>query len=171
MTIIQLVKAVLEDNWAKSIDGRWNDVPKPEIVFEKNIAQGDLKTTDYLKIQDGGDYTFEPQGFGWTHEHVEGVVTISARSVDRRVDGTKVDGRVRVFGEREESPPYSAERHGGLVGETVRVLKAYRDGVAEWDRVEYGPIRDNSDMGGSNYYRADTDVVLINNASEIDPST
>lgn len=168
MTAIQLIESLLDTDWEVSVTGRTNDVPKPEIVAEKAIQQADLKTTDYAKVMDGGDVEMDPLGFGFTHKRVSATVTVQLRTMDRRLDGARIDGRVRMFGERDGLN--EPERHGGLVGETVRILDGRRKGLAEFGLLVAGPVRDLSGQFGKQYYRADVDVALLDPASEIDVS-
>ena len=168
MTAIQAIESLLTTEWEPSVTGRTNDVPEPEYTLQKEDIKKRLRTSDVARIVDGGNVEYEQKGFGATHQGERSVVTIELRTADRGAQGSKVNGRVRLYGEREGlNPP---ERHGGLVGETVRILKKHRGGFAEYDRLEYGPVRDQSDMVGGGYYRADVDVVLLTHASNIDPS-
>lgn len=169
MTYVQAIAALLDENWSTSISDRATDVPKPKIVEQANVSKSDLKTEDVARVVDGGNTEFTPLGFGWTHERIEPDVTIELRSVDRRLDGTKVDGRHRVFGKRETTA--EPDRYIGLVGETKRILDANRKGFAEFDLVVHSQDRDRSDLEGTNYYRADIDVELMRQADHIDPST
>jgi len=168
VTYLQAAEALL-NQWSESITGRTTDVPKPKVVLEQSVSQNDLKTRDYARVVDGGDTTFEPRGFGWTHERIEANVTVELRSATRRLDGTRIDGRHRMFGERPGlSEP---DRYVGLAGETKRILDEYRKGFGEFDRVVASPIRDVSSNEGTNVYRADVDIAFIQNAESIDPST
>ena len=169
MTDVQAIAALLDENWDPDITGRATDVPKPEIVEEKDVSREDLKTSDVARIVDGGDTSIEPQGFSWTHERINANVTIELRTTDRRVGGgTKQSGRHRLFGQRDSTA--EPDRYTGLAGETKRILDAHRKGFAEFDLVVAGPVRDQSDLEGTNYYRADVDVALIQHAHNIDPS-
>lgn len=175
MTTLQAVQELLRSEWETSIDGRWNDVPEPEIVLEKAVSEDDLKTSDVIRIVDGGNKEKTPLGFGWTHEQVDQTATVQIRSADRRLQGKKIDGRVRTFGERNTDPDdpdhdyLAGERYGGLAGEVERICDSNRKGVAEFDRVVCSPIRDESQLTGTNHYRADLDIGLVQDASEINP--
>lgn len=179
MTVIQAVEALLEQNWVPSISGRYHDVPKPQFVREKDDVMKTLRHTDVAYVRDAGDEDHTPQGFGWTHENVEWVVAVELRSLDRTENGSSVNGRTRTFGYRNTDAtadangldPLEAERWGGLTGEVKRILRENRKGVAEFDLVGDGlRVNDQSDMGGSNYYRADVVIPLTNLADSIDPS-
>jgi hypothetical protein len=168
MTVIQAAEALLDQNWEKTITGRATDVPKPEIVLEQSVSKSDLKTQDYARIVDGGDMTFEPRGFGWTHQKIEADVTVELRSATRRIDGTRIDGRERMFGSRPGmSEP---DRYVGLTGETKRILEDHRKGFAEFDLVLASTIRDTSANEGVNVYRADVDIAFVQHADNINPA-
>jgi len=168
MTFLQAAEALLEEEWTETISGRARDVPKPEIVVEKEVTKDRLQTQDSARIIDGGDTAIDPRGFGWTHERIEPQITIELRTADRRVAGEKIDGRIRLFGERDGlSEP---DRHVGLAGETKRILDSVRKGFAEFDLVVTSPLRDMSSNEGTNIYRADVDLAFIQHASSIDPS-
>lgn len=167
MTFIQAAEALL-DEWQESISGRETDVPKPEVVLEQSVSKSDLKTRDYARVVDGGDTTFEPRGFSWTHEKIEANVTVELRSATRRIDGNRIDGRTRMFGDRPGLN--EADRYVGLSGETKRILDEYRKGFAEFDLVLASAIRDTSSNEGVNVYRADVDIAFVQHASEIDPA-
>ena len=182
MTFLQFVSALLTQKWEPAISGRVYDLPTPgedlDINIEKEVHQKRLRTNDIITVRDGGDVNFTPLGFGWTHEQIEGAVTIECRCADenpRVPDG--VDGRVRMFGYRNQTnqiqnglAPFQAERHGGLTGEVVRILASYRKGHAEFDRLVYGPVRDESSTVGRNTYRGDIMVAPEITAQEIDAS-
>lgn len=168
MTVLQAVEALLKEHWQESISGRPTDVPKPDIVVQKDVSKEALQTSDSARVVDGGTTTFEPRGFGWTHERVEADVVVELRAADRRIGGNKIDGRERVFGDRDGTS--SPDRHAGLAGETRRILQAHRKGFAEFDRLIADEINDESAAEGQNIYRADVAVALIQDASQIDPS-
>ncbi|GGO03500.1 hypothetical protein [Haloarcula pellucida] len=168
MTFLQAAEALIDTNWEETISGRSTDVPKPKIVLEESVSQSDLKTRDYARIVDGGDTVFTPRGFGWTHEKVEADVTVELRSAERRINGTLVDGRERMFGPR--SGMSAPDRYVGLSGETKRILDAHRKGFAEFDQVVASTIRDESSAEGQKIYRADVDIAFVQHASQIDPS-
>lgn len=179
MTVIQAIEGLLSNNWEPSISGRVHEVPQPEFIKEKANVKESLRTHDAAYVRDGGDEVHTPQAFGWTHENVEYTVTVELRSANRTVNGTSVDGRIRMFGYRNTDSatdsngldPLEAERHGGLTGECKRILKANRKGFAEFDIVA-GELRvlDQSDLGGKKYYRADVQIPLTNVADSIDTS-
>lgn len=169
MTNLQLIEYLLDQHWEPSIAGRDNDVPKPKIVKESNVTKDDLKTGDVLKLVEAEATTYEAMGFGYTHEQVEGAVTIQCRSADRRLQGTKVDGHVRVFGDRD-SNTLEKERHGGLTGEVRRVLLANRKTSAEYNLTTPSEVRNQSGLTGTNHYRGDLTVGLVDSAREIDTS-
>lgn len=168
MTNLQAAKALL-NQWEETISGRQTDVPKPEIVLGKGVTKTKLETKDYARVIEGGDTTFEPRGFGWTHEKVEADITIELYTATRRINGNRTYGRHRMFGERDGlSEP---DHHVGLTGETKRILDEYRKGFGEFDLVLSSSIRDTSDNEGANVFRADVDITFVEHANEIDPST
>lgn len=170
MTAVQFIAALLDEEWETSISNRSTDVPKPKIVEEANVSKEDLKTEDVARIVDGGNLDIDPQGFGWTHQASEATVTIQLRTGDRRnSNGINQSGRHRLFGQRDTTA--EPDRYTGLVGETKRIIDANRKGKSEYDLLVVGPIRDQSDLEGTNYYRADVDVDLIKHANSIDAST
>jgi len=166
----QAIVALLEERWTESITDRATDVPTPTIVEEKSVSRSDLKTDDYARVVDGGGRSFEPMGFGWTHERIDADVTIELRTADRRQGGGATrPGNERLFGDRDSTA--EPDRYIGLVGETKRVLDSARKGFAEFDLVIHSDERDESDLEGTNYYRADIDVALVQHAHQIDAST
>jgi len=184
-TKFQALKNMLAANWSESITGRPTDVPTPKFVQQQNVSQSDLKTDDYIRIVAGNGTTFEPLGFGWSHQRVEADVTIEIRSATRRIDGIKVDSHDRVFGNRGVSDedtygggaygagsygPEAIGRYPGLAGEVRRILELYRKGWAEWCQVVSGETRNESSAEGKNMHRADIDVALIKNAARIQPA-
>jgi len=184
-TKFQAVKTLLKENWAESISGRANDVATPEYIQQQTVSQADLKTSDYVRIVEGGGTTFTPRGFGWTHQQVEADVTIEIRSATRRVDGIKTESHNRVFGYRGVDDDnvygggaygngiYGAEavgRYPGLAGEVRRILDLYRKGWAEWCRIASSETRNESSAEGKNVHRADIDVALIQEAERIQPA-
>jgi hypothetical protein len=175
MTVIQAIENLLDSNeWTPSITGRPNDVPKPVFTKEKEDMKQTLRTRDVARVIDGGDEQHTPQGLGWGHERIEWVVTVELRTADRTVEGTSVDGRHRLFGERGAGSLGSNEvgRWTGLVGETQRILRDNRKGFAEFDIVGAElTVQDQSDLGGPGYYRADVLIPLTRVATEIDTST
>lgn len=181
MTVVQLIEALLKQNWTKSISGRYHDVPQPLFVREKSQLQDQLRTQDVAYVRDAGDEDHTPLGFGWTHQTVEAVVAVELRSADRRVEGTTTDGRIRTLGYRNTTggtdqfglSNLESERWGGLAGESKRILLDNRKGVAEFDIVgDDLRVQDVSgNQGGTKYYRADVVVPLTNLADSIDTST
>lgn len=169
MTAIQFVAQLLEADWEPSVTNRSTDVPEPLFVEEKDEAQSNLRTHDTAHVTDGGDLDLEYLGFGVTHKGIDALVTVQLRTADRRENDAPVNGRHRLFGERPAATT-SADRHAGLAGETLRILESYRHGVAEFDRVIPGPVRDQSDLTGVGHYRADLDVALVTHAEKIDTS-
>lgn len=182
MTVIQAIRMLLDSEWTSSIEGRVNDVPKPLLVEEKKNLKDDLRTQDVAHVGDGGPVESTPMGFGWTHERIDATVVVQLRSADRDGD-VATDGRHRMFGERFSATVSGssgvgetlvgdhseAERYGGLVGETERLMKAHRKGFAEFDIVADGlRVEDESTLAGPGYYRADVYVPLANVASPID---
>lgn len=173
MTAIQYVQYVLDANWETSISGRPNDVPKPPIDMEKSQSKIDLRTADHINVVDGGSLSIEPKSLGWQEEGKEILVSIDIRSADRRVDGTKVDGRYRMFGERGAGTlsPNESPRWGGLVGEARRIISAKRTGDQEFDLVNGYEINDISEQSGHGHYRVVIEVRLEQIAATIDTST
>jgi len=169
MTHLQAARALLRDNWQESVNGRTDDVPTPgEFVLQQDVSREDLKTTDVVRIVPGGDTTFEPRGFGWTHQKIEADVTVEIRTADRREGGTKIDGHQRLWGARDGTA--EPDSYIGLAGEVRRILENHRDGFAEFCRVPSSTIRDESSAEGKNYYRADVDIAFIQEAASIDPA-
>lgn len=169
LTEYQATKALLEQEWEASISGRSTDVPEPDVVLQQNVSQDDLRTGPVARVVDGGGKTFEPRGFGWTHQKVEADVTVELRTADRRVDGgVTQSGHDELFGDR----PGIAEpdRYVGLTGELRRILDANRNGFAEFCRVLSSATQDESAAEGTNYYRADVDITFVQEADPIDPA-
>lgn len=169
MTALRQVKAMLENGWQESRSGRVVDVPEPEFVTENNRDQVDYKTQDACIIKDGGTQNIDPQSFNWVEERVETSVEIDIRTADRRESGSKIDGRTRMFGYINETDstdqyglqPDESESHGGLLGETRKVLTSYRKGHNAYDLVETREVNDVTDMVSKNRYRCTINVRLV----------
>jgi hypothetical protein len=173
MTVIQAIENLLEANWTATVSGRPLDVPQPTFTQEKEDLKEALSTKDVARIVDGGDEQHTPLGFGWTHETIEWTVTIELRTADRRINGTKINGRHRLYGERgaESLNANESGRWPGLVGETQRILLDNRKGFAEFDLAGTDlRVQDQSDLTGVNHYRVDMVVPLTNLADSIDTS-
>lgn len=168
MSAIQYVEYILDNEWEESIDGRWNDVPEPWLGRENENTKETLRTKDVVEVQDGGSMSKEPASLGWLEETKEYLVTIDIRTADRRLAGEKIDGRVRLEGERNENN--ESERYGGLTGEVERILDLHRRGDKEYDLVEGFEINDVSGTTGRGHYRATAEVRLHEIAQNIDPS-
>ena len=168
MTAIQQIAQLLDGEWTTSITGREADVPKPLIETQKDDTKESLRTRDVAHVADAGNFDITPKGFGWTHQGTSSTVAVELRTANRREEGTKVDGRKRLYGDVD--PDFSTDRWGGLVGETLRVIQSNRKGLANNDRLVAGPVLDQSDMEGQGYYRADVQVRLLTHAEHIDPS-
>lgn len=169
LTEYQATKALIESEWEESISNRSTNVPQPTVVLQQDVSQSDLKTEPYARVVDGGGKSFEPRGFGWTHQKVEADVTVELRTTDRRVDGgTTKDGHKEMFGER--SGISAPDRYVGLTGEMRRILEANRKGFGEFCNVFSSDIRNESSAEGTNYYRADVDIRYVQNADKIDPA-
>lgn len=156
----------LESSWLKDRPGRDVSVPQPVVVKENNRAQVDLKVQDRIVVQDGGDQDIEPRGFAWDHERNVTRLSFDLMSADRRIDGSKVDGRVRMFGQYDEVSR-TLEDAGGLVGEVRAILNANRRGFGPWDYVNTTTVNDVTDTAGKNKYRAKIDVELVVEAAQL----
>lgn len=169
-TAVQAIAQLLAENWTEVVSGRSTDVPQPEILTHNEETQRDLRTEGKIVVDRGGQADIEQLGFAVTHQGVDTPVVIEIRAYDRRLSGTFEDGREYLYGNRPDAttPP---DRHAGLTGETLRILEAHRKGFGEFDRLQYGPDEDQSDLEGQGTYRADITAVPIIHAEEIDPST
>lgn len=172
---LQYVKYVLADSgrWTKSISGRPNDVPKPAFTLEGDDTKLSLRTEDYIEIEDGGVTSITPQSVGWDEEKRQRVVSVDIRTATRRVQGTKTDGRIRMYGERGGGTlnANEAPRWGGVAGEASRVLHEVRDRDQEFDVVETFEARDLSGELNPGHYRVVLEVELTQQAYTIDTST
>lgn len=173
MTEVAFIKNLLEANWSTSISNRSNDVPQPSFTLEKEERQQRLRSQDVGYVASGGDTEYALQGFGATHERVDTTIVIEYRAATRSASTGLDDGYDRLFGTRTGTDGLQApDRWSGIVGETRRVLLADRKGRAEWDIIgDAIRVADNTDLGGTNYWRADVFVPLKNFADSIDTST
>lgn len=158
---------LLDSEWTESIDGRDNDVPKPKITEEDEDAQETLRTRDLVEVTSGRTIR-EWQGIGGFERRREVPATIVLRTAERRVDGQPIDPEVRLKGDRDANN--AAERWGGLVGETLRILESVRKGEHEHDMVNAFEWEDTSNLAGRGNFRADVEVRLTRVAQVIDPS-
>ena len=172
MTVLQTWIWRFKNGWQESRPGREFDVPKPQIFKQNEEKNIDYKTQDSLIVRDGGSQDLEPQTFGWSEERQTTRMTIALRSADRRIEGDKIDGRVRMFGYTNESDstdqygldPGESEDAGGLVGEVRAILDSYRKGVDGWDYVKTTAVNDLTGSVRVGMYRADIEVELVNAA-------
>lgn len=160
MTAVQYVEYILDNNWTKSVSGRNNDVPKPDIVRESEEGKRrmNLQKNDFLIISDGGISNIEPQSFGWVEEATTARVTVDMRTAY---------SRARLWGERDsnnDSPTY-----GGLVGEVKRIIDTKRKGDKEFDLVTGFEANDLSGQMGGKVWRATFEIRLENRAKNINP--
>lgn len=124
---VEMIKREIEDRWtpkASNVNGRRNDVPKPEhitIGSPQDDRRINLKAGDAVFIYDGGQPTIEPKSVGWIEERTESHVAIdcySAHSIER-VEGYRNDSN-------------EAETYGGMKGEIKRILDVLRKGHKEF---------------------------------------
>lgn len=177
MSEVAFVKNLLERDWETSISNRSTDVPQPTFTLEKANREERLRTQDVGYVASGADTEHTPQGVGWTHEQIETAVVIQYRAATRTTSTGYDNGYHRLFGKRTGTDGVQApDRHDGIVGETRRVILANRTRTAEWTRVGTdsagSPIRvtDLTDLGGTNYYRADVLIPMDQLATSIDTS-
>lgn len=116
-----VVKAMLEQNWQVSLDGR-NDVPQPEVVVEgeKNRRSVNMMDNDVIFVQDGGAPVIEPASVGHMEERVESMV-------DVEIHTTK--GPKRFTGYPDDA------NYGGVSGEVKRIVDKHRRGFGPYDRL------------------------------------
>lgn len=167
---VQAIAFLLQENWTETVSGRTNDVPEPEILTANEDSQKSLRTEGKIVVDRGGQADLEQLGFGATHEGADTPAVIEIRAYDRRLAGTFESGRDYLYGVRPNATT-APDRHSGLTGEVLRILKANRKGFGEFDRLQYGPEEDQSDVEGQGTYRADITALPIIHAGEIDPST
>lgn len=177
----------MERDYSASISGRSNDVPDPDAspariswTLEKKQREARLQTRDVGYITSGADTAYTPNGLRWDHQRVETAVVIEYRAANRSNTQGSVyaDPYNRLYGERTGGDGIGApDDWDGITGETLRVILAQRKGISEWDRVGTDStgaaieVRDLSDLGGVNYYRADVWIPMDIVAQAIDTST
>lgn len=183
MTGVQYVENVLRNRWASSITGRPHDVGNlggdlsndeyVRIVYEgdKDWRSMDLSNYDYLTLTGGGFTSIEPKAFGWTEEDRFTRVDIDIRTSGHV--GKDRPGRIALYGERgagnlsvNEKP-----RWGGLVGETLRVMKDVRKGDQEFTIIDANEADELSGQMGGQIWRSVVSVRLENRNRTIDTST
>lgn len=159
----QFIKSYLQNNWQTGRTGRNVDVPQPVFILEKDEVQERIRTNDVAHIVDGGTQDIKPVGIGWNSNRIETRMKIDLRTAKKT--GSDVDGRIRMFGERDNSNV--AESYGGLVGEIFKLMLEIRKGTKEYDLVVPPLIDDISGMAPKNMYRAIVSVRLKQLASLI----
>lgn len=169
MTGVQYVADLIEGAWTPDRPGRAKDVPQPVIHTESDQQNVDTKRNDSCYVKDGGGQEVEPASFGWQEERRTTRVEVDLVASDKRVQGDKVDGRVRLLGYRNTGDstdefglePGEPEDNGGLVGEVRLILTNVRRGDREFDRIEVTGVNDVSGTMGANKYRAQVTVELV----------
>lgn len=176
MTTVQYVENLIRDNWQSAITGRPHNVgvidKDIKIVYESDDewSQMNLGKYDYITLQDGGLVNMEAKSFGWSEEDI-----VSRVSVDLRTRGWPQEGRpgrIALYGERGAGAllPNEAPRWGGLVGETLRVLKSVRGGDEEFCIIDTNEADDLSGQMGGQIWRSVVNVRLESRSSTIDTS-
>lgn len=165
MTAIQAVEYILKDNWedkASNVSGRENNVPKPNIIREKNTNKRHVNLRDYdvIFVKDGGRPDIIPKSLGWVEEEIRTKVTI---------DMYTSTGRERLFGERDRSTN-TGESYGGLSGEVKRILDMNRGGYEEWDLIITRSLDDLQSETSSDIWRAEYQIELVQFANQIQQS-
>lgn len=166
MTSIRQIYQLLKRDYTVSRPGR-QDVPDAAIILDDEREQFDFRSNDAVVVKDGGSLDLTPQSFGWSEEKVDATVDIECHTSDRRVGGTKQDGRVNLLGVVGADGGLSAETYGGIAGEARKVITDVRKGFASWDRVEPSTIQDVSETVGQKRYKAVFTVNLVNEARVI----
>lgn len=172
MTAVTWAHDKLQKEWQASRPGRVIDVPAADdIRFIKGASEkkSDGRTKDFIYVKDGGSQDVEPLGINWQDERRTTRLSIQLNTMDRRLQGTKVNGRQRIFGYRNETDstdqygldPGEGESYGGLVGEVRYILDLARKGEHEWDYIMTPEVNDLVNTVGKNYYRASVEVRLV----------
>lgn len=166
---VTFLAQLFAEQWEPTVTGRSTDVPQPTIIEEGDESQTSLRTGGKISVVEGGEVDIEQLGFGVTHEGIDDTVTAEIRAYDRRVSGAFDSGRDLLEGVRPNAttPP---DRHAGLVGEALRIIRSNRRGVAEYDRLEYSLDRSPDTAEGTGTHRIDINVACIRHADEIDTS-
>lgn len=164
------VAQLLAEQWTESVTGRSTDVPEPTIVEKGDESQQSLRTAGKIVVDGTAEVDIEQLGFGVNFEGIDDSVVIEIRAYDRRISGAFSSGRDLLEGERPNAttPP---DRHAGLLGETLRILRGNRRGVAEYDRLQYSVDRSPGGVEGQGTHRVDVPVLCIRHARSVDPST
>lgn len=172
MTAVTWAHDKLQKEWSESRPGRVVDIPpadKMRFIKGSGAKKVDARTEDFLYVNDGGSQDTEPLGINWQKERRTTKLSIQVNSMDRRVQGTKIDGRQRIFGYRNETDsvdqyglePGESESYGGLVGEVRYIMDNLRKGIHEWDYIKTEEVNDLVSTVGKNYYRASVEIRLV----------
>ena len=172
MTAVTWAHDKLQKEWSQSRPGRVVDLPPADdVTFLKGDGQkkADGRVQDFVYVKDGGSQDPEPNGINWQAERRTTRLSIQVSTMDRRVQGTKVDGRERIFGYRNETDsvdqygldPGEGESYGGLTGEVRYIMDSVRKGEHEWDYILTPEVNDLVSTVGKNYYRASVELRLV----------
>lgn len=174
MTAVQIIKYLIESNWQEARTGRALDVPEPEIHLENDEQKVDLSRHDEVMVKDGGPVDHTPLGVGYNYEREELTMSVDLKTADRRVQGDKIDGRVRLFGFVNNGneiqhgiPPGESEDYGGISGEVKKILRDNRGGQDRFDDIFVDSVDDISDTVAVNKYRAVVNVRLRDRTVEL----
>lgn len=166
MTSLQYAHWLMDSNWTPSVSGRYQNVPKPQLVYQSSEERRRISTgdEDTLIIRDGGPISKEPQGLRWDSER-----KLSRVTLDLRTSGSagSVNGRQRMFGVRDSSGV--SEDYGGLTGEVERIIDEVRRGDKEYDLIKLSEINNLSGQTGTGMWRATAEVELDDRLRLINP--
>lgn len=156
--------ATLQDDWEASRTGR-GDIP--DVIRDSN---GD-PTSDPDESADEGVvilpnrsevrinkarhdviHAYHPEGNapdttdrGYDEQRIVETVQIDIDITDRTDHDTdpseRLGAKARMIGTRDDLASTSDPPYGGISGEVQYILESYRRGLAEWDRVNYTPVR------------------------------
>lgn len=151
---IAFIAGYIDENWKESIDGRANDVPKPEIVAEgeKDRRATNFADNDIVIVNDGGTVSYEPASIGFRDYKVTAPYDVTVRTSEGypEFDGTP-----------------ASQSYSGLSGEVRRILDKLRLGFGPYDLIVLQSFDDNTSAYGADVYEAILGVDCIAYADSI----
>lgn len=140
---LRYLKLLIEQEWTVSRSVRDVDVPEPTVVVARaDEQQQEMGTGDYVVVQPRGDNQQVPLINRDKRRRYRAYLV--ARSADRTLDGTFVDGEARVYGPVDETT-LEQEQFAGMTGELEYIIDENAAGGPDygltiptggWERLE-----------------------------------